>query len=291
VDKDTYVCIFCTLRCNFIRSCTYCIQRQDKCVVDRVELPAKKFIAYAEQLPSCVEHIGLTGGEPTLYYYFFELLAGLSKNFKITVTTNVSGGTFNFNEFLSRASKIKNVRWNTTLHMPAMKPEVYADRIIRMKETGLWVDQVTMPFYRREDFIGAYNYLNSKNIFLRPQTLVGVIDGNVYPSREIVETYRGMDTGIDDWDLYEEGFTMKRRMRRMCRTNCHIIGPDGYVYRCHSLLYAAQDPMFHIGDGYKDTTGWRPCNNYGHCNPCQFKNTEFKGIPQQIEREGKKRER
>ena len=54
LDSDTYICFFCTLRCNFSKVCKYCIQRQDKCLVRRVELPASRFIEYAKQIPKVV---------------------------------------------------------------------------------------------------------------------------------------------------------------------------------------------------------------------------------------------
>ena len=287
VDKTTYVSIFCTLNCSF--SCRYCIQRQDDCILTRTELPAKNFLKYTEQLPVSVKNIGVNGGEPTLYYYLFELLRGLTKRFNVTVTSNISGGQHSFDEFIERAKSVEGVRWNTSLHHPYMKPEVYADRILRMRDAGLNVDQIAMPVYptNQRAYFQAHECLKKLGLQLVPQTMLGTVDGDLYPDKSVIEMYKGFETNIDDYELYEKGFSMKRRMKILCSSNEHLIASDGYVYRCHHDLYTKSNPTHHIEDGYKDTTKRDWCENFGFCNSCDYGRVKFKGIPQQIERRRK----
>ena len=57
-----------------------------------------------------------------------------------------------------------------------------------------------------------------------------------------------------------------------CRTRELLIGPEGNIYRCHRDLYNAEDAIGNIADqDLEITDSFRPCTNYGKCNPCDIK--------------------
>ena len=50
------------------------------------------------------------------------------------------------------------------------------------------------------------------------------------------------------------------------------MGPNGGVYRCHSDLYEQRPPIGSIIDPeFQIDDHFRPCEVYGHCNPCDIK--------------------
>ena len=56
-----------------------------------------------------------------------------------------------------------------------------------------------------------------------------------------------------------------------CKTTELLIAPDGYIFRCHSDLYAHRNPIGHILDEDIPSFDFRTCDNYGRCNPCDVK--------------------
>ena len=68
---------------------------------------------------------------------------------------------------------------------------------------------------------------------------------------------------------------------RRCRTvdydghARHLISSDGTIYNCHHLLYKEKHPIGHIDNGWPENI-LDPivCGEYGHCNPCDFRDME-----------------
>ncbi len=73
---------------------------------------------------------------------------------------------------------------------------------------------------------------------------------------------------------YKDACLKKIRKSCLCKTTELILAPNGKVYRCHSDLYEGREPIADILDkNFKIEDIYRPCNNYGHCNPCDIKVT------------------
>ena len=57
-----------------------------------------------------------------------------------------------------------------------------------------------------------------------------------------------------------------------CRTREVLIGPGGGIYRCHRDLYLTENVVGRITDpGLTVSDEFRPCHNFGYCNPCDIK--------------------
>jgi radical SAM protein with 4Fe4S-binding SPASM domain len=57
-----------------------------------------------------------------------------------------------------------------------------------------------------------------------------------------------------------------------CRSNELLIAPDLQVYKCHRDLYHAESPLGSLLEkDYKIDNGFKSCDRYGQCNPCDLK--------------------
>jgi hypothetical protein len=72
---------------------------------------------------------------------------------------------------------------------------------------------------------------------------------------------------------YPEAVNAKMLRDCECRTTELLIDPAGYVFRCHSDLYANRFALGHILDAQPpELLGkWVPCAVYGKCNSCDIK--------------------
>ena len=57
-----------------------------------------------------------------------------------------------------------------------------------------------------------------------------------------------------------------------CKTTEMLIGPSGFIYKCHRDLYAGGTPIGHIlSEEPLQLDIWRRCEYFGECNPCDIK--------------------
>jgi len=88
-----------------------------------------------------------------------------------------------------------------------------------------------------------------------------------------VKEYLGFDGEV--WHgqyKYMDAISQEIRKSCLCRTSELIVGPDGEVHRCHSDLYGGRKGIGHILDNnFQIDNHFRPCDWYGHCNPCDIK--------------------
>ena len=84
-----------------------------------------------------------------------------------------------------------------------------------------------------------------------------------------------------NYERYEEMCGKKNKETRECKTvdyeghARHLISSDGTIYNCHHLLYKEKHPIGHIDKGWpKNILDPIICGEYGHCNPCDFRDME-----------------
>ncbi len=125
---------------------------------------------------------------------------------------------------------------------------------------------------------------------------VGIYDGILHPDPDLQRHVRDiqkrcLEEGIDfrtkdflgDYagkqygDVRYPGSVGSTRRRSCeCRTTDLIVDQGGYVFRCHSDLYHGRVPIGHILDNAfteEHLDAFRPCDEYGNCNPCDVKVT------------------
>ena len=94
-------------------------------------------------------------------------------------------------------------------------------------------------------------------------------EGIDFRTKEFLGEYKGKFYGTY---LYKGAIERQFTKQCLCKTTELLIGPGGDIYRCHSDLYESRKPIGHILDPdftIKDI--FRPCNLFGHCNPCDIK--------------------
>lgn len=252
--------------------------------------------------------VRLMGGEATLHPDFEKLMHGLLKLYgKVTLTTNINGKWYrDFDKALETMRGFgKTVLWNTTYHPAWMEPDLYIERIRKMKEAGLHVGQIATTDtpdlssevadklhkadigWHLQTFTGR-----NKEGRLLPQTWADVNQKypQLYDPAKYINNYEEYTRECEDAD---SNSNCERPGWVNCITSKFLIGPDNNVYPCHRHLYVA-DKQYVCGTIYDVEmkefrykwnslqSRWSlPCHT--KCNPCDFgsvKVTPLKRPPQ-----------
>ncbi len=282
-SRYAYWGAFLTLACT--ANCSYCIQKMDFAsfqIARRTNILSGRqwvhFLNAIEHRPG--QPLALIGGEPLLHPDFITILNNL-EGYAITVTTNlISRHLKNVDEFVSKLRTKSSVRFNTSFHPGFISAEDYISRVKRMRELGLWVDQVAMVDHPNSKFIKFKEIFARNGLALRPQSFLGYWKGQLYPtSNDSDVTNDAREHGIYDLKLYNEGFANRQKKPVYCQTRRFLIAPDGLVYNCHYHLYSRTNP---VGDLLKGELNLKEdyyyCEDFGFCNPCDFPHVRFKRI-------------
>jgi len=274
---------FLTLRCS--ADCPYCIQKIVPEEFDRAK--NKEHLSGEEwvRILNGIEHrpgqpLALTGGEPSLHRDFLYILNNL-EGYTVTVATNLISRTFeDIDRFAKNLHPRSTVRFNTSFHPSFIPPEEFIRRVRRMKELGLWVDQVAMVDHPGSGFRKYREIFIRHGLDLRPQSFLGYWNGRLYPDPEDhTVTNDPREHGITDMKLYQEGFSARSRRPMYCRTRRFLIGPDGLVYNCHYHLYSRRSPIGDLTNGEVSLReDYYYCEDFGFCNPCDFPHVSFKPV-------------
>lgn len=274
---------FLTLACT--ANCSYCIQKMD---YESFEIARRTNTLSGRQwihFLNAIEHkpnqpIALIGGEPTLHPDFVMILNNL-EGYVITVTTNLISRHFkNIDEFVKKLHPKSPVRFNTSFHPGFISAEDYIARVKRMRDLGLWVDQVAMVDHPKSDYPKYKETFARHGLALRPQSFLGYWKGQLYPTPDDpYVTNDPREHGIHDLQLYNEGFSARQKKSIYCQTRRFLIAPDGLVYNCHYHLYSRTNP---VGDLIKGELHLKEdyyyCEDFGFCNPCDFPHVRFRRI-------------
>ena len=272
IKRRYYVAYFIDLRCNY--RCSYCIQddinrkEYDKTSVDRVINYLKKEVKPRES------DLTIIGGEPTLSADFAYVVESLCNDFYITIGTNLSTRFYkDFDAFIKWAKKVQ-IRWNVSYHPEFMDIDLFIERVKKIQAAKLEMDQVSAV---NNDLLSELDMakLEDADIGFTCQKPLGIDEatGELLPKKD--------DHPDFDYERYQEmcGKTIKET--RKCKTvdydghARHLISSDGTIYNCHHLLYKEKLPIGHIDNGWPENI-LNPivCNEYGHCNPCDFRDME-----------------
>jgi hypothetical protein len=200
----------------------------------------------------------LQGGEPTRHSDFYKIINGINPSTPIDLLTN---GHFNAYIFMKN---VKPNRFNREAKYASIRfsyhPEYVAaieliDHVLIFQDAGynvgIWM--VDHPMYKESKKL-MIGLCARKNIDFRLKEFLGWYNGKLYG------TYK-----------YEGACNGDASEKVMCKTTELIIGPNGYVYRCHSDLYNRRAPIGDLLFNFKIRDIYRQCIWYGHCNPCDVK--------------------
>jgi len=253
-----YIAAFLTLKCNY--RCSYCINYFGSSNFNGKSISGKEWIKALNRItPRNDLPITLQGGEPSLHKDFIYIINNLKPELKLDMPTNIQ---FDVDEFI-RAVKPERFKRNApyasirvSFHPEVMRLDKTLAKVLKMRDAGFSIGiwGVTHPVY--------------KDIILRAQDKAKAI-GIDFRTKEFLGDYENSLFGTYK---YEMAVNRKFKKTCLCKTTEFIVGPTGDIYRCHSDLYEDRksmesilDPEFQLQDVF------RPCNQFGHCNPCDVK--------------------
>lgn len=258
-ERYNYIEAYLTLRCNL--GCAYCInERSGKAARKRDELSARQWAIGLNRIDFGDNPLTLGGGEPTLYPEFFELLDLLRPDIAIDLLTNLE---FDIDAFISKTSPDRFNRCKlpaykairVSYHVERMNPEVLLAKVIKLQQAGF--------------SIGIFGLNHPSNIEQNMMMAEMACDNRVF---FFVKDFLGMSDGrLFGHFKYPEALDGNPKQAE-CRTQEILIGPGGGIYRCHRDLYRKDSAIASINDPELAITDvFRPCANFGTCNPCDVK--------------------
>ncbi len=246
-----YIAAFLTLKCNL--NCSYCLNRYEEYQIPN-ELSAEDWIEGLSRITTRVDlPITLQGGEPTIYPGFYAIVNALHFNYSkhLDLLTN---GMFDLREFtreidpgiFKRRAKYASIRFSYHSKMSPIALAMKAWQLQNLDyEVGIW---------------GLDTVANSNKAMKHLCTCLNLD----FREKEFLSQTQGTYK-------YPNASSQKFRKKVWCQGTEFLIGPSGHIYRCHADLYANRDWIGHILDENIEFPGFKECQNYGHCNPCDTK--------------------
>jgi len=258
-----YIGIYLTNRC-FLK-CSYCITNYNDQYINTGllnELKPSEWINALNRL-KLPPGIPLTfqGGEPFMYKGIWEILENV--HHKIDILTALPPHVKS-----EQFRQLSTLNWNKRdAPYPTIRVSFHKDQndykilIARIKELQEFLNiglyHIDHPAYP-EVIDEIREYAQRQGVEFRTKVFLGEWGGKVSA------TYK-----------YEDACDGRvRRKHVLCKNSVLPIGPDGFIYRCHSDLYAKRndvalgnimDPDLRIEHKY------RHCAYYGTCIPCDVK--------------------
>lgn len=253
-----YIAVFLTLSCNL--TCSYCINRFDAFHYTRGHLTGEEWVRGLNRIVSRDDlPVTLGGGEPSLHPDFTDIINGIRPELNIDLLTNLE---FDLDRFMSevpparirREAPYASIR--VSYHPEVMALEPLLDKVRNLLRAGYSVGiwGVLHPSQEAE-ILRAQELCRQEGIDFRTKEFLGECNGEMHGTIR----YPGACNR-----------TFARKVQ--CRTTELIVGPAGHIYRCHSDLYEGRQPIGHLLDPeFRIDDRFRPCEWFGHCNPCDVK--------------------
>ena len=262
--KDcNYIAAFLTFACPY--ACSYCINsfesergRYGRMMRGEEWVRGLSRLTNLEQADGVVP-ITLQGGEPSLHPEFYEIINALPERIRIDILTNLS---FDIEEMIARVNPDRLRREapyasiRVSYHPQQMDLDELLTKTHRLLEAGFHIGIWAVRHPQQEEIVlAAQERAIAEGIDFRLKDFLGYYQGKLYGEY-----------------TYPDACSMQSQRQVQCRTTELILGPGGEVYRCHHDLYENYTPVGHILDPeFRHTGEFRPCDCYGHCNPCDVK--------------------
>ncbi len=260
-NRFNYVGVFLTLDCN--KGCFYCINTVGRPrtrpwkgtfgLSGREWIEGLNRLGLPEDLP-----VTLQGGEPSLHPDFLEIILGLRDDLHIDILTNLS---FDVERFV-KAVPAKRL-W---------RKAPYAAIRVSYHPTQSRLNELLASLRVLMDAgfpVGFYviDHPTHADANRRAEEECARLGIDIR-TKEFLGSYRGRMLGTYRYDDAMSGQIRSVR----CRPSELLVDPDGFVYRCHSDLYAKRNPRGHILDHELQLSdAFAPCAAYGTCHPCDVK--------------------
>lgn len=254
-----YIGVFLTLRCNL--KCSYCINHFGV-KTSHKEMTGAQWVKGLSRIISREDvPITLQGGEPTLHPDCWEIARTIkSCGNNVDILTN---GEFDINQL---AYNVPVDTFNRKAKYASMRFSYHPEQ---MSPTSL-VSKVAILLHMRYN-VGIWGLDHPEHTMANDtMKVLCQKQGIDFRLKEFLGWYDGKWYG--DMKYKDACNNAKMKDEVQCRTTELLISPSGYIYRCHSDLYAGVAPIGHILDENLPKLGeWRKCVGYGSCNPCDIK--------------------
>lgn len=255
-----YIAAFLTFSCQL--RCSYCINHHGGDLVKGRKMSKKDWINGLNRIQTRADlPITIQGGEPTVYKYFYEVIAGVKSELPIDLLTNLEVDIERFRncippDRLRRTSPYASIR--VSYHHGQSDFKSLTTRVKYLSDLGYHIGiwEVDCPDYHNE-------------VIVRQQIAHSL--GIDYRLKEFLGPWKGVNYGTM---RYDDAVNSPQLRCCLCRTSELLIDPSGHIFRCHSDLYANRSPIGHLLDPEPELWklgGWRECSVMGKCNSCDIK--------------------
>lgn len=169
-----------TYKCNY--KCTYCHapKHGQKNVVDTSIISKEEWVKIWNNVYNMYGEceINISGGEPSIYPNFFDIVQEIIKKHKVEIVTNLS---FNVENNLDNLNP-ERVRFAASFHPQHVSVEEFSAKIKKIKKAGFIVTTNFVPwppFFDKVEYYKKVFDRNNINVVLQP--FVGTYDGKKYP--------------------------------------------------------------------------------------------------------------
>ena len=258
-DQFNYIAVFLSFACML--RCTYCINHHGGDLVKKRWMSGDDWVRGLNRLQTKTSiPLTLQGGEPTVHKHFYKIVRSVRPDLKIDLVTNLEVDPDHFMsqipaDRIKREAPYASIR--VSYHRGQQDPDVLLNRVKyfldRGYHIGVWA--VDHPEYMPE----------TREVQKKAQSM-----GIDFRLKEFLGPHKGKNYGTM---RYPEAVNSTVIRSCDCRTTEFLIDPAGYIFRCHSDLYANRFAIGHILDEEppKLLGHWVPCNVYGKCNSCDIK--------------------
>ena len=250
----TYVGVFLTFRCKF--HCSYCINRSGTLTFGN-ELTAQQWVTGLNRLninKNLKVPITLSGGEPSMFKGWVDVISGLDTDFYIDILTNLDFDIYDFinkvpPERLQRDVPYASIR--VSYHPEYSNIFELLPKIYYMQQQGYSIGLFAVD-HPEFDFEPIKNLSDSLKVDFRMKEFLGEYKERIYGKYKY---YTGARSGND-----------------VCKTTELLIAPDGNIHKCHRDLYSGRHPIGNIlDDDLKIEFKFRKCEDQQACSPCDIK--------------------
>jgi len=249
-DHFNYCSAFITFACNM--SCSYCINKYNG-LHKYKQMSAADWIKGLNRIQTRKDlPITITGGEPTVYPGFYELINGIDKKIPVDLLTN---GLFDMDEFTSKIppNRLKRDAKYASIRFSFHPGQTDAREIVLLAHA--------MGYHGYS--VGIWAVDTGDDRITEARRLAGCYDVD-FRMKEYLDATHGNYK-------YPDGLDGKRK-KCLCKMSELLIAPDGRLFRCHHDLYHGINSYGHILDDKVNLpTDFLPCDNYGLCSPCDLK--------------------
>jgi len=229
--------IYLSLKCNL--NCPYCVNEQGEVRASKSNFKYKDHKKWSSVINKIGKNVVFTGGEPTIFPGFTELLNDIDKNIEIAIYSNLK---FDVEPFIL---KIKRpLRFLISYHPQYGSVDIFIKNLLRLKS------------------VKDYNITVHSILWKNQESFIKTIKDKF--SDVGIKLFLDEDQ-LDDF----EGSAQKYKKKVRCSRTIILISPDGTRYPCVSKMIRQKSPMKNIFEeklGRDEFTNI--CEDYGYCAAC-----------------------